>query len=191
MQKKLQDCLILLCSKFVKQNKDIFDIVMYGSFVKGKIEPRDIDILIIFIQKTLDYRLEIAQKFKNLIKNHFKETDVKTINLRELFESNFLARRGILTEGFSLLRKSSFSGSFGFKGYALFYYNLKNMNHNEKTKFTYALIGRNGDGILKNVKAEILGRASFLVPTENEIIFEDFLKKWNIHFNKKLVLVEI
>src|SRR3989344_5077212 len=86
--------------KFV--NKDIWDIVIYGSSVMSKEEPGDVDIVIIFKNKPLKERLEISQEFKTIIKKEIKNPDIKTINLMELFDSNFLARQGILTEGYSL-----------------------------------------------------------------------------------------
>ena len=51
-------------SKSFEKDKGIFDIVVYGSNVKGKIEARDIDILIIFKEKPLAERVEITQRFK-------------------------------------------------------------------------------------------------------------------------------
>jgi len=176
--------------KFAKQN-GVFDILIYGSAVKGKEKPRDTDILLVFLDKKLGERLAIAQKFKQVVKTKVKNPDVKTINLSELFESNFLARQGILVEGYSLLHKTSLSKRLGFEGYALFTYNLKNLNHNEKTKFTYSLIGRRGDGMVKNVKGKALGKGAVIIPIENSLIFEDFLKKWSLDYTGKKILVSL
>ena len=169
--------------------KEIFDIVIYGSFMKSKEEPNDVDIVLIFKNLDLKQRLEIGQKFKNIIKSKIKNPDIKTIVLEELFDSNFLARQGVLAEGYSLLKNSEFSKTLGFKGYSLFTYSLTNLNHNEKTKFTYSLIGRGKEGILKKVKAESLGRGGFLVPIEYTYLFEDFLKKWKIEYKSKTCLI--
>lgn len=170
-------------------NKDIFDIVIYGSSVMSKEEPEDIDIVIIFKEKELKERLEIAQEFKNKIRKKIKNLDIKAINLTELFDSNFLARQGILTEGYSLIDNKPFSSKMGFKGYALFTYSLTNLNHNEKTKFTYSLIGRNSKGMIEISGAMPLGKGALIVPIENSILFEDFLKKWKVNYKNKKTLI--
>jgi len=178
------------CKKFIKKfkKKNIIDIILFGSSVKGAIEIRDIDILLIFLNETLKERAIISQELKTELKNEIK-VDIKTINLEELFEKEFLARQGILVEGYSLLDDAPFSKKMGFVGYSLFAYSLRNLNHNEKTKFTYALIGRKQIGILKKLNAESVGRGSVLIPIKNSLIFEEFLKKWNINYKKKNILV--
>ncbi len=188
MQKNYLKHLISESKKFA-QKKEIFDIVLYGSFVKGKEKPKDIDILILFEKTPLKERTEIAYEFKVLIsKNH--KIDVKTINLKELFEKEFLARQGVLIEGYSLLHKEKFSERFGFKGYSLFTYNLKNFDHNKKTRFIYALIGRRKEkGILKQLNIISCGKGVYEVPIENSLIFEEFLKKWNVEYHKKNILI--
>lgn len=180
--------LILISKSFAKQH-DILDIILYGSAIKGKETPRDIDILLIFNKKPLKERAVISQKLKEKLK--IKEIDIKTINLEELFQKDFLARQGILIEGYSLLYQIKFSERMGFVGYALFTYNLKSLNHNEKTKFTYALIGRKTQGMIKQLEAEPLGKGVVIVPIKNSIIFEEFLQKWNVNYKKRSILISL
>ncbi len=170
-------------------DKDIFDIVIYGSSVMLKEEPGDTDIVIIFKDKAMKERLEITQKFKSKIKGKINNPDVKTINLAELFDINFLARQGIIAEGQSLIDDSPFSSKLGFKGYSLFTYSLKSLNHNEKTKFTYSLIGRRDKGMIDKVGAISLGKGAFIVPIEKSALFEDFLKQWKINYKTKKALI--
>ncbi len=170
-------------------NKDVFDIIIYGSSIMSKEEPEDTDIAIIFKEEKLRERLDIAHEFKNRIRGKIKNPDVKAINLIELFDSNFLARQGILTEGYSLIDDKPFSSKIGFKGYALFTYSLKNLNHNEKTKFTYSLIGRNNKGMMENSEAISLGKGALIVPIEKSILFEDFLKQWKVNYKTKKTLI--
>ena len=188
MQKDYLKYLISISKKFSK-NKDIFDIVIYGSSIKGKINERDVDVLVIFKEKSLNERIEIVQKIKETIKEKIKNIDLKTINLSELFEREFLARQAILSESYSLIYKIPFSERMGFENYILFTYSLKNLNHNEKTKFVYSLIGRNREGILQKLKAKSLGKATLIIPIENSIIFEEFLQKWKIKYNKKNIMI--
>ena len=187
MQKDYLNYLISESKKFSKKNK-IFDIIIYGSSVKGKLDSNDLDILIIFEDNPLKERLEIIQDFKTHLKSD-KKLDIKTINLRELFQKEFLAKQGVIIEGYSLLHNQQFSETLGFKGYSLFTYSLRNLDHNKKTKFTYALIGRRGEkGILKQIDAISLGKGAFKIPIKNSIIFEDFLKNWNINYKREEIL---
>lgn len=189
MQKKYLRYLESKSKNFYKNN-NIFDIILYGSSTKGEEEPRDIDILLIFEKKSLRERAELGQKLKEKLKNNkIKNIDIKTINLKEIFQKEFLARQGILSEGYSLINKENLSERIGFKGKMLFSYNLKNLNHNEKTKFTYALSGRNSRGMLKKLKGKFVGRGAVLIPIENSIKFKKFLDEWNINYKQKILLV--
>ena len=177
-------------SKNFGMDKDIFDIIVYGSIIKGKIEARDIDILIIFKEKPLNERAVITQRFKEKISKKIGNPDIKTINLSELFGANFLARQSILTDGYSIIDRMPLSKKMGFLSYSLFTYNLKNLDHNNKTKFTYSLIGRGkNQGILKKLNSKPLGKGAVLLPIQNSSFFEDFLKEWKINYNKKNILM--
>lgn len=182
--------LVLVCKKFAKQH-DIFDIVLYGSAIKGKEEPCDIDILLIFQKIKLKKRTDIAQQFKGVLKKKIKKVDIKTINLSELFEKEFLARQGIFIEGYSLLYDVPISKRFGFGSYVLFTYGLKNLNHGEKTKFTYALIGRKRKGIIEQLDTKHLGKGVVIVPINNSLIFEAFLQRWEVSYKKKNILISL
>lgn len=188
MQENYSEYLISQSKKFAKKN-EIFDIVLYGSATKGKSKVRDIDILIIFNNEPLKERVSKAQELKETLRKEIENLDIKTINLNELFQNEFLARQSILIEAISLIDNKSIAEKLGFKGYALFNYKLTNLNHNEKTKFTYALIGRNTEGILKKLKAEKLGKGALLIPIENSITFEEFLTKWEINFKSQNILI--
>ena len=188
MQENYLSYLISQSKKFAKNNS-VFDIVLYGSATKGKLQSRDIDILIIFTNETLRNRTNLAQQFKEALNQKIKNVDIKTINLSELFQKEFLARQSILIESISLIDKKSIAEKIGFAGYTIFNYQLKNLNHNEKTKFTYALIGRNSPGILKKLKAKKLGKGTVQIPIKNSLTFEEFLTKWDITFNSQNILI--
>ena len=191
MQKDYLKLLELNSKKFKEIHKEIFDIAIYGSFVKGKNDFNDVDIIIIFIETNLEKRLEIGQKFKERIKEEIKNIDIKTMNIKELFDANFLARQGLLIAGISLIKNKRLAEILGFKGYSLFTYNLKNLNHNDKTKFTYILIGRNSEGIIKSLKGKQLGKGAVKIPIENSSQFSEFLDKWKVEYRKSDILEAI
>lgn len=189
IQKNYQKLLELHCKELKKKNKDIFDIVLYGSIVKGKSNSNDIDILVIFHNTKLKERLDIIQDLKKKLKKYFEKLDIKSVNLNEFLDKTFLARQNILIEGISLINKKPLSESLGFKGYTIFTYNLSNLNHNEKTKFNYALMGRNSKGTLKTLDGISLGKGVVQIPIQTSLSFEEFLKKWNINYKSKNVLI--
>ncbi len=189
MQKDYLRLLVLNCKRFKKENKAIFDIVIYGSFTRGKKGLRDIDMMIIFRDTKLKERLEIAQRFKSEIKKKVDDLDVKTMNLDDFFDETLLARQGVLIEGYSLVKNKPLAELLGLNGYVIFTYNLKNLDHNKKTQFTYALSGRNTEGVLKSVKGVSLGRGAVQIPIENSEEFEEFLEKWGIEYSMKKALI--
>lgn len=169
----------------------IFDVVIYGSAVKGKAHPRDTDIMIIFRKGTLKERLEKAQRIKRRVDAPGK-LDVKAVLLEELFDPAFFARSGILLEGISIKDSKPIAQKLGFDGFALFVYSLQNKSHTDKVKFNYILSGRNGDkGIIAHLQGTHLAPGVILIPMKHSLEFEDVLNMHHVQFTRKNMLVEI
>jgi predicted nucleotidyltransferase len=188
MSEEYPKSLVSRSREFRKKNPEILDIIIYGSSATGKSNPRDIDIMLLFKDVQLGKRLTYAQEFKTAIRGEFPGADVKTMNLMDLFDRNFLARQGILLSGVSLITKERMCEKLGFRAYAIFSYNLKGMDHNQKTKFNYALNGRLAEGVLKSLKGISLGRGSVKIPVESGSEFEEFLEGWKVRYKKEHVL---
>ena len=177
--------LVSRCREFRKRNREILDIIIYGSSVTGKSKPRDLDILLLFKDLNLDKRLEMSQEFKRTVRDEFPRADVKSMNLPDFLDRNFLARQGVILSGVSLITKERISERFGFRAYSIFSYTLADMDHNQKTKFNYALNGRTGPGMLKSLKGISLGRGSVKIPMEGGSEFEEFLEGWKVKYRKE------
>jgi len=174
-----------------KKDKNIFDIIIYGSSVKGKTKARDIDVLVIFLDGSLRERLDKIQDIKGKVRNKTENVDIKQIMLTELFSSDFFARTGVLLEGVSIFKGKKFSEILGFKGFTLFWYNLSNLNHTQKVKFNYILSGRGeSKGMIKELNGERLVNGAIKIPIENSLEFEEIIRKNNIDYKKKNVLEE-
>ena len=173
-----------------KKEKSIFDIVLYGSAVKGGEEVRDVDILIIFLEGTLKERLDILQKIKIDLEKELKDMnlDLKQILMKELFSPYFLARAGIFLEGVSLLNGRKFCETLGFRSHALFFYSLKGLTHSKKVQFNYLLAGRTVKGILKELNGKRIISGAVKIPMENSGTFEEILKKNGVSYARKNVL---
>ena len=178
--------------KYEKKDKSIFDIIIYGSAVKGKEKFRDIDILVIFLNGSLRERLDKIHIIKNKLKRAIdKEIDIKQILIKDMFLSEFLARTGILLEGISLFRNKQFCEILGFKAFTLFWYNLKGLTHSQKVKFNYILAGRKSRGIIEEFKGARLVSGAVKIPIENSFGFEEILDANKINYKKKNILEEI
>lgn len=174
-------------SKKIK-NKELIDILIYGSSVKGKRKTGDIDIILIFNNLPLDKRLEITQKFKEKV--NLKNLDIKSINLIELLDKSFLARQGILLEGISLLDSKPLAEKLGFDSFTLFTYNTEKISNTEKVKLSFALNGRrNEKGFLEKINAKKFGTGKILVPISKSNLFSEFLEKLNLNFKQENILI--
>jgi len=187
MLKELKKCL-----ESEKKDNTIFDIVIYGSALKGKESFSDIDIAVIFLEGNLRERLDKLQAIKQKL-NNFRENkiDIKQILLKELFSPAFFAKTGIFLEGESIFNNKKFSEIIGFKPFSLFWYDLSGLNHTEKVKFNYLIAGRKTKGILKELNGQRLTNGVLKMPLSNSYIFEEILNKNKIHYFKKSILEEI
>ncbi|MDD3175211.1 MAG: hypothetical protein PHU51_01930 [Candidatus Nanoarchaeia archaeon] len=183
----------MLNQLLIKEIKEpIFDIIIYGSGVKGKRNPNDWDILIIFSDLKLKERLELVQKIKNNIKDKLEiNLDFKQILLTELFSSSFLARSGIFFGGLSVKKNSSFAQTLGLNAFSLFTYDLNGLNHTEKVKFNYVLAGRNKKGMIEELEGLRLVNGAVKIPLKNSLVFEEILNNYKINFVKKNILEEV
>ena len=181
-----------LINSFKQKHSEVWDIVVYGSFVRGKISVQDIDLAIILSRKTsLNEKLKFAQELKHSLKEILKaEIDVKSIDMQDLMDPLFIARKAIIAEGFSLTRKKSIAEIFGFGQFYIFAYKLKGLSHSEKVMFRYALGGRRGQkGMLEINKCEQIGKGAIKAPLQHAEEFRDFLEKYRLEYRAYMALL--
>ncbi|ASJ01169.1 nucleotidyltransferase domain-containing protein [Thermococcus gorgonarius] len=179
-----------LARDFKEKNPDVWDILLYGSSVKGKERPNDVDIAVI---------LEEGDPFKMAF--HFKtaleeagfspeELDVKGFLLKELFDENNLVSLALLVEGYSLLKGRFLYESLNARGYTLFRFSYSSLPQNEKVRFIYSLRGRRKEGgILKRLNALELAPGIVLVPISATFEFAEFLRRWGLDYERAPVLM--
>lgn len=184
---------LLKNKKFLKiieeslKKQGILDIVLFGSLVKGKDEPTDIDLLIIYTGKeTADIEYEIRKSLKSIDKN----IEVISKNYSEIFSPEFFAREAVLAEGYSMRQKKFVSESLGYNNFILFKYALKNLNKSKRMQFYYSLYGRSRqEGILKKNKCYKFSDSIILSSIENSETIKNFLDSWKIKYVEFPVLV--
>ena len=161
-----------------KYKEEIKDIILFGSSLRGKSEPEDIDILILFNKKI---NKEIEYEFK-------KQVSIKNISLISktedaLHDPSFSAREAILFEGYSLIKKHLISSQSGFDSLGMFIYYTKEFTNVKKTRFYHALNGRRGSpGVIDLLKAIKLSNNIIVVPLEKIEEAKEFFEQQNIEF---------
>ena len=166
--------------KIIKENgEEIIDIVLFGSLVKGKETPKDIDLLVIYktiINSELNYKIKKEFEVLGL------EVDLAAKTYSGLFESSFIARESYLSEGYSLLNKKFIAGGFGYKSMIIFRYGLGNLNKSQRMRFYYSLYGRNSEGMLKKLKLYKFSERIIISSVEESERVKDYLKSWSITY---------
>ena len=166
--------------KFYKKNKDIIlDIIIFGSFIKGKENPKDIDILILYRGKK---NVEKSYELKKILKNFSVEITDK--GYLELFDESFKVREGILSEGYSVVNKKFLSEGFGYSSFILFKYELKGFNKSNRMRFYYGLSGRskNDKGIIDDLSLIKFSDTILFCPVENAEKIKEFFDYWKIKY---------
>lgn len=161
--------------KFLLKNKEIIDIILFGSFLKGKTNPKDIDIAII-TNKRIKYELE--------------DFHISAISPEEFFINPPSLAATLLNEGYSLKNNKYLAELLRFKAKVLYTYKLNNLSNSKKVKIVRLLRGDKKErGMVKNYKGEWLSNQVFIVPPECGGIFEQFFIAQEINFEKKSILM--
>jgi len=151
-------------------NKDLIDIILFGSFVKGGI-ANDIDVaLVVKDRKNFG---DIKKKLKDIISEN---VDIQIIDIGSIHSPIWLT---LIKEGFSVGKGKFIHELYKVKPSVLYRYSLKKLNNVQKVQFERGI---------KNVldsRGVFLTRSVILVPIEikNEII--EFLKNWNIYYESQ------
>ncbi|MBU2523266.1 MAG: nucleotidyltransferase domain-containing protein [Nanoarchaeota archaeon] len=161
--------------KFYRKNKEeILDIILFGSVVKGKEKPADIDILVLYKSKVnLDLSYELKKDISDI-----GEIEIVSKTYSQLLESSFVAREAILNEGYSLVNKKFIYEGFGHSSFVLFKYDLKNLNKTKRMQFYYSLYGRTGKGLLQELDSYKFSENMILAPISQSEKMKEYLKKW-------------
>ena len=165
--------------KFVS-GKEINDILVFGSTVKGKEKPNDLDILVIFNNKV---DKEQEHEIKEILKKYFNNVSIVSKTKNTILEDSFDARESVLFEAISLLTNENLAKKYGFIPFGMFKYNFSNWNKLQKTKFYYALNGRgSAKGIFQQLEGIKLSDQIILIPLDKIELFRDFLESWELDY---------
>ncbi len=157
--------------RILKRYDDVEDIIIFGSFVKGRDNPKDIDLA--FIVKEKDVKL--ASKLKKDI--GVKKAHLDFITFDDIYSSLFLS---LLNEGYSVKQDGFLRDISKIRPMRLYAYDLKHLNKSKKTLFGIALKKN-----LKKIKGDRVSIGAVLVPINQTSYFEDFLEVWEMKYKTK------
>ncbi|MCC7573970.1 nucleotidyltransferase domain-containing protein [Candidatus Woesearchaeota archaeon] len=167
--------LVKICKSY-KKVKDLDDIILFGSLMRGKKNPEDVDILLVFknkVSKDLEY--DLRKNLEKIIVNVSLLSKTKIQLIDEFFE----AREGVFFEGYSLFREKFIAEERGFKSFGLFIYQTKNLSNSKKTNFYYVLNGRRSNkGMIEELEAIKLSNNLLLVELGFIEQTKEFLDFW-------------
>lgn len=171
-------------------NKDIIDIVQFGSSIMKSSSPNDVDIGVIFKNLTLKEQLEESQKIKNQLQTFTSlSIHIKSFDLQTFFDKGNFARENILFYGKSLIKKDYFSKLFSLTPKIQISYSLKDMKKKDKIRFNYMLNGKMGQyGLLREYEGRLMAPGLIEISPEFENIFIEKIKTITNNFKVKRVL---
>ena len=152
---------------FEKNKKEILDIILFGSFVKGRLSPRDVDIAV------LDMGVD-RSFLKKQILTVIPKADIQFVRFQDYDKSIWLT---LLREGYSVRDESYLYQSYGVQPSVLYTYSLQSLSASKKVMFARA--------IKKFKGMERLSNHVVLVPMSLSCEFADFLLHWNIDIDAK------
>lgn len=174
----------------LKYNKDILDIVQFGSSINNE-NPNDVDIAVIFNKISVKEQLEQAQDIKKQIqKITDKPVHITSFDLQSLFEDSNFSREGLIIYGKSIITGKDFSFLFGLKPVIQINYSLKKFKKRDKIKFHYMLRGKAGKyGLLREYGGQLIHPGLIEISPEHEKIFIEAIKLMIDSFSVKKILI--
>lgn len=188
---------LLKNKKFLKiineslKNKEIIDIILFGSVVREKDKPNDIDVLVLYLNESKEIENKIYSLRKNLEKID-KRFELISKKYKEVFNSGFFARESLLSEGFSMRNKKLLAESFGYKSFVMFRYNLFGLSKSRRMQFYYILNGRGKEkGMLDKTNSyKISDKIIFSSVFSSEFI-KDFFENFKIKYSFAPILISL
>jgi predicted nucleotidyltransferase len=156
-----------------KECDNVFDIVLFGSAVKGKLGAEDVDVCIVFKRGT---GIE-----KTLKKIRTDGVHLTHLSLDALFSEPLWLT--LILEGESVLKEKRIAAMLGLSSAMIFTYDLRALEPAKKTAFYNAVLGRGN--LLKGMGAEPLGRGCVLVPMRKSEEFRAVLDRWGVAYSAK------
>lgn len=163
-------------------NKEIIDIILFGSAIKGKVVPRDIDLALIIYDKPSKELLEKINSIKNF--------HISLIKVKEFFINPPSIVHTLVREGYSLKNKKFIAENFRFLNRVMYNYSLTSLSASDKVRLVNILRGKKGEkGIVEGSNGKWIANQVFIALLNSEKIFDELFNNFKIKFNKSDILI--
>ncbi len=161
--------------KKVLSDKDVLDVLLFGSSVKGKASPHDIDIAII----TKNPHIKKPEGFH-----------VSLLKPEDFFLQPPTLVNTLLREGYSLKHGKFLSERYQFSTKVLFIYEVASLQPSEKVKVVTILRGtKKIKGMVEEHEGQWLANQVFLIPIRFEHLFREFFINFHVSFKQYFTLI--
>jgi predicted nucleotidyltransferase len=153
-------------SRELLKDKDIDDIIVFGSTVKGSSKPHDLDVALILRDESG------AARIKEDIRRFDRSADIEVVSsIRNPLWAV------LMREGYSIRVGKPLHQVYNIEPVVLYRYSLKKLSPTQKVQFTRGLKAMLGD-----TNAKILSRSVVLVPMDRKNSFDEFLTTWDLKY---------
>lgn len=159
----------------LKKHRILEDVIIFGSFVRGKSFPKDVDVALLVNYKDENKIDGIESEIRKMLPQ-FK-IDISILTIKDFFHPIWVS---IIKEGFSVAKEQYLSSLYGIKPCTLYKYSLKMLNPVQKVQFDRGL-----KKVIEQLKGIRLTRTVVIIPLNKSEQFEEFLKTWKIEFEAR------
>jgi len=167
----------LISRKALKKYPELKDIIVFGSSVKGKAEPKDIDLAIMMPK----YAAKPGAIGKIIMEfDKIKDIDIEVIDSESIYMDPLFWR--IAKEGFSIKHNKFISASAQAKAMTIFEYSLKDLTKIQKVQFNRAV-----HNVLEGKESHLVKGGALFIPSSKSGQFESLLEHWKLKNSTKKV----
>lgn len=130
---------------------------------------------------------EDTEEHEESVKKVLGDDNVEFLDVFSLLHDKLIKQ---FSDSISIFDNEPLVEKLGFKEFTEIFYDLTKLDQSRKMLFNYALLGRRGsNGILQKFGGRRLSKGGVALPSENERDVEVFIKKWNVGYSKRRVLI--
>ncbi len=169
---------------FLRKERYLVDLILFGSVLKGKVKPRDIDLIALFRDHNAERIEDIIYRIRKKGEDLELDLHIEPMVVDQMFDQKVYPL--LLHEGFSIKYSEFIHKKLNFQPLVLVTYLLAGKSPSDKVRFSYALYGRiSGEGLLSKIGGEMVGKGSILIPISQQETVRAFFKQWEIDYKEQ------
>ena len=171
------------------KKEGVLDVVVFGSAVRGKNTPHDLDICILLYDHQEKKSLDLIHSLSKIMDKPGRRVQINVLTGKMFIRGEDSLAKTLLQEGLSLTTGKPLCANYGLIPASLFLYSLVGFSASQRVRFHYLLRGRKGQpGVLSPLGAELLSDGIISIPTRQEDRFAEILTSWNVKYQIQRIL---